>query len=196
MYAISKGKHMKNIAASCMKTHGRLAMVLLMAVMVLLTLPAMAQDDEVRPSKVDIYGGFSYFTRQTDTQQGYGFPTMPYGVIGQGAYFFRRSIGVEAGGSYQMAYKNDNLYFLQGGPIFRFVPKHSGLSIFAHGLAGAVNISGPNIVATTTPLTFSYYNAATWGQASHVDSSGAGGLPNCARELRPSDSNQRRQSFL
>jgi hypothetical protein len=144
----------------------RFVIALFMAAFLLTASTVRAQNDDQHPaSRVDVYGGYSYFTRQTESIQGYKFPTMPTGVIAQGAYFFTRSIGVEAGGSYQIPYKNDNLYFVQGGPILRYRSPSGGLSIFLHGLAGGVNISGPNLLNTTPPPVYSYYNPDTWGQA-------------------------------
>jgi len=153
------------MTSRCASSAQALAKAIYLAALACISLPLHGQYTGQPPSRIDVYAGYSYFTRQTDTVQGYRFPTMPYGALGQGAYYFKRSIGVEAGGSYQLTYKNDSLYFLQGGPIFRYNAKDSGLSVFAHGLVGTANISGPNIVATASPLTYSYYNSATWGQA-------------------------------
>jgi hypothetical protein len=95
------------------------------------------------PSRVDVFLGYSYFGAHGQVKpQGIAFTSVDEGAIGSGAYWFNKYVGGEVVGISNPDGVNDGLYGYYAGPIFR-APMQN-FTLFAHGLAGGVQTSGPN----------------------------------------------------
>jgi outer membrane protein OmpA-like peptidoglycan-associated protein len=86
---------------------------------------------------------------------GINYSSIDVGAIGSGAYYFSKYVGGEAIFAAHPDGKNDGLYSISGGPIFR-APMQN-FTLFAHGLAGAARLGGPN---SENPL---YHEPYQWG---------------------------------
>jgi hypothetical protein len=84
-------------------------------------------------------------------------------VIGSGAYFFNKYVGAEMIFIGNPDGVNDSAYAGYAGPIFR-APMQN-FTLFAHGLAGGVNVGGPNqtCYSLPTPCAVVYHEPYTWG---------------------------------
>jgi OmpA family len=120
--------------------------------------PAGPASAEVNPSRVDIFTGYSYFGAHGQLKpQNLSYSSIDVGAIGSGAYYFNKYVGVEANLVAQPHGRTNSFYSTSGGLIFR-APLQN-FTLFAHGMVGAVNLSGPN---STTP-SFPYQNPYQWG---------------------------------
>jgi outer membrane protein OmpA-like peptidoglycan-associated protein len=117
--------------------------------------PGTAAPVGANPSRVDIFTGYSYFGAHGQLKPaGINYSSIDVGAIGSGAYYFNKYVGGEAIYAAHPGGQNNDLYTISGGPIFR-APMQN-FTLFAHGLAGAAKLDGPNI------RNFSY-NPSTWG---------------------------------
>jgi outer membrane protein OmpA-like peptidoglycan-associated protein len=113
----------------------------------------------VNPSRVDVFTGYSYFGAHGQLKPlGVNYNSIDAGAIGSGAYYFNKYFGGEAIFVAHPDGKNDGLYTISGGPIFR-APMQN-FTLFAHGLAGAGRLVGPNSYHS-----YQYHNPWTWGPA-------------------------------
>jgi hypothetical protein len=102
------------------------------------------------PSRIDIFAGYSYLAPKgtVDTPQPDGttytgtFDSVDYGAIASGAYYFNKYVGGQVEVGFHPQDKNDGAYTYQGGIIFRYPTQ--GMTPFVHGLAGAVDLEGPD----------------------------------------------------
>ena len=112
------------------------------------------------PSRVDVFAGYSYFgTHSPNNPSGVQYSSDDYGAIGSGAYFFNKYLGGEAVFVAHPDGKNDSLYTISAGPIFRLPLQN--FTPFAHALAGAGRLLGPN---DDSAAGFSH-NPYQWGPA-------------------------------
>jgi len=110
----------------------------------------------VNPSRVDVFLGYSYFGAHGQLKPtGIAYSSINAGAIGSGAYYFNKYVGGEAIFAAHPNGKNDDLYTISGGPIFR-APMQN-FTLFAHGLVGGGRLDGPNSHNGT------YYNPYRWG---------------------------------
>jgi outer membrane protein OmpA-like peptidoglycan-associated protein len=101
------------------------------------------------PSRVDIFTGYSYFGAHGQLKpQGINYSSIDEGAIGSVAYYFSKYVGFEANLVAHPDGQNDGLYTASGGPIFR-APMQN-FTVFAHGMAGASRLVGPNSNAQAT----------------------------------------------
>jgi outer membrane protein OmpA-like peptidoglycan-associated protein len=101
--------------------------------------------------------GYSYFGAHGKLNPaGISYSSINTGAIGSGAYYFNKYFGGEAIFAAHPDGKNDGLYTISGGPIFR-APMQN-FTLFAHGLAGGGHLGGPN---SEGPLP--YHNPYKWG---------------------------------
>src|ERR1700754_3079355 len=108
------------------------------------------------PSRVDVFLGYSYFGAHGQVKPaGIAYSSIDLGAIGSGAYYFNKYVGGEVIMAAHPDGKNDGLYTASGGPIFR-APMQN-FTVFAHGLAGAAGLGGPN---SENPL---YHEPYRWG---------------------------------
>ncbi len=121
--------------------------------------PSTAAPLGVNPSRVDVFTGYSYFGAHGQLKPaGINYSSIDLGAIGSGAYYFNKYVGGEAIFTAHPDGKNDGLYTVGAGPIFR-APMQN-FTLFAHGLAGAAKLGGPNL---SNP--FIYHNPYQWGPA-------------------------------
>jgi len=118
------------------------------------TAPAAANSSPSRqdsPSRMDVFLGYSYlaphgsitipdpYTGGTFTNS---YSSIDEGAIGSFAYYFNRYVGGQVQFAVSPNGQNDGEGDLQGGLIFR--APMAGMTPFAHALAGAVRLGGPN----------------------------------------------------
>jgi hypothetical protein len=104
-----------------------------------------------------VFLGYSYFGAHGQVKPaGINYSSIDVGAIGSGAYYFSKYVGGEAIFAAHPDGKNDGLYTISGGPIFR-APMQN-FTLFAHGLAGAAKLGGPN---SSNP--FIYHEPYRWG---------------------------------
>ena len=117
------------------------------------------------PSRVDVFLGYSYFGAHGQVKPaGINYSSINVGGIGSVAYYFNKYVGAEVvlvahpGGpdpttpNTNIGVKNnDGLYTASGGLIVR-APMQN-FTLFAHGLAGAARLAGPN---SDLPATFEH----------------------------------------
>ncbi len=95
------------------------------------------------PSRVDIFTGYSYFGAHGQIKPaGIQYSSINYGAVGSGAYYFNKYVGAEVELFAHPSGVNDGLYSAHGGLIVR-APMQN-FTLFAHGLAGAARLGGPN----------------------------------------------------
>jgi outer membrane protein OmpA-like peptidoglycan-associated protein len=110
------------------------------------------------PSRVDVFLGFSYYGAHGQVKPaGINYSSINEGAIGSGAYFFNKYVGSEVIFEAHPAGNNDSFYAASGGLIVR-APMQN-FTLFAHGLAGAANLLGPN---SDAPATFEH-EPYRWG---------------------------------
>ncbi|WP_446742101.1 hypothetical protein [Silvibacterium acidisoli] len=108
------------------------------------------------PSRIDIFAGYSYLAPKgtVDTALPDGttytgtFDSIDYGAIASGAYYFNKYVGGQVEFGFHPQDKNDGATTYQGGIIFRYPVQ--GMTPFVHGLAGAVDLEGPDNPPYTT----------------------------------------------
>jgi outer membrane protein OmpA-like peptidoglycan-associated protein len=111
----------------------------------------------INPSRVDVFMGYSYFGAHGQVKPaGIAYSSIDVGAIGSGAYYFNKYVGGEAIFAAHPDGKNDGLYTISGGPIFR-APMQN-FTLFAHGLVGGGRLGGPN---QSNP--FIYHEPYRWG---------------------------------
>jgi hypothetical protein len=95
------------------------------------------------PSRVDIFMGYSYFGAHGQLKPfGLPYSSINYGAIGSGAYYFNKYVGGEVVYSNHPDGVNDGFSGGSGGLIVRLPMEN--FTLFAHGLAGAGRLGGPN----------------------------------------------------
>ncbi len=95
------------------------------------------------PSRVDVFTGFSYFGAHGQVKPaGINYSSINEGAIGSVAYYFNKYVGGEIVVVAHPDGNNDGLYTASGGLIVR-APMNN-FTLFAHGLAGAARLGGPN----------------------------------------------------
>ncbi len=95
------------------------------------------------PSRVDIFTGYSYFGAHGQLKPAnIQYSSINYGAAGSVAYYFNRYVGAEVEVLAHPSGTNDGLYSAHGGLIVR-APMQN-FTLFAHGLAGAARLGGPN----------------------------------------------------
>jgi hypothetical protein len=119
--------------------------------------PSTAAPVGINPSRVDVFMGYSYFGAHGQVKPaGINYSSIDVGAIGSGAYYMNKYVGGEAIFAAHPDGKNDGLYTISGGPIFR-APMQN-FTLFAHGLVGAGRLGGPN---QSNP--FIYHEPYRWG---------------------------------
>ncbi|WP_263409488.1 OmpA family protein [Terriglobus tenax] len=114
---------------------------------------------EPNPSRADVFLGYSYFgTHSPLKPANIQYTSIDLGAIGSGAYYFNKYVGGEVVFAAHPDGKNDGLYTISAGPIFRYPA--SSFTVFGHGLVGAAKLGGPN--NSGTPF---YHNPYQWGVA-------------------------------
>jgi outer membrane protein OmpA-like peptidoglycan-associated protein len=122
------------------------------------TVPSTTAPMGPNPSRVDVFLGYSYFGAHGQLKPaGINYSSIDYGAIGSGAYYFNKYVGAEMIFAAHPNGKNDDVYTASAGPIFR-APMEN-FTLFAHGLAGAARVDGPNSHNGT------YFNPYQWGPA-------------------------------
>jgi outer membrane protein OmpA-like peptidoglycan-associated protein len=118
--------------------------------------PSTAAPLGPNPSRVDVFLGYSYFGAHGQVKPaGIAYSSIDIGAIGSGAYYFNKYVGGEVIFAAHPDGKNDGLYTISGGPIFR-APMQN-FTVFAHGLVGAAKLGGPN---SESPV---YHEPYQWG---------------------------------
>ncbi|HEU5341652.1 hypothetical protein [Edaphobacter sp.] len=122
------------------------------------TVPSTAAPMGLNPSRVDVFLGYSYFGAHGQLKPaGINYSSIDYGALGSGAYYFNKYFGGEAIIAAHPDGKNDGLYTISAGPIFR-APMQN-FTLFAHGLVGAAKMTGPDSDSG------GYHNPWQWGPA-------------------------------
>ena len=107
---------------------------------------APAAPSEPNPSRADIFLGYSYFgTHSPIKPANIQYSSIDLGAIGSGAYYFNKYVGGEVVFAAHPDGKNDSLYTISAGPIFRYPAQN--FTVFAHGLVGGAKLGGPNVTA-------------------------------------------------
>lgn len=120
--------------------------------------PSTAAPGGVNPSRFDLFLGYSYFGAHGQLKPaGINYSSIDLGAIASGAYYFNKYFGGEVNFVAHPDGNNDGLYSTSAGPIFR-APMQN-FTLFAHGLAGAAKLVGPN---SSTAAAF-YHEPWTWG---------------------------------
>ena len=95
------------------------------------------------PSRVDVFMGYSYFGAHGQVKPAaINYSSVNLGATMSGAYFFNKYVGAEANFVAHPDGTNDGIYSTSGGLIVR-APMQN-FTLFAHGLAGAGKLGGPN----------------------------------------------------
>jgi outer membrane protein OmpA-like peptidoglycan-associated protein len=116
-------------------------------------------------SRIDIFLGYSYLAPHgyvytplpNGTLVGATYNSVNYGAIGSGAYYLNKYVGGQIEIGAHPDGNNDGAYTASAGLIARY-PSDQGITPFAHALAGAVRLGGPN----GEPV---FYHPYTWGPA-------------------------------
>jgi outer membrane protein OmpA-like peptidoglycan-associated protein len=95
------------------------------------------------PSRVDVFLGFSYYGAHGQVKPAFiNYSSINLGAVGSGAYYFNKYVGAEVQIAAHPDGNNDGMYSAAGGLILR-APMQN-FTLFAHGLAGAARLGGPN----------------------------------------------------
>jgi hypothetical protein len=122
--------------------------------------PSTAAPGGVNPSRVDIFTGYSYWGAHGQLKPaGISYSSIDVGAIGSGAYYFNKYFGGEIIYAAHPGGRNNDMYAISGGPIFR-APMQN-FTLFAHAGAGAASLDGPNSRNVS-------YNPSTWGPTLNV----------------------------
>jgi outer membrane protein OmpA-like peptidoglycan-associated protein len=112
------------------------------------------------PSRADVFLGYSYFGAHGLLKPaGIPYSSIDVGAIGSVAYYFNRYFGGEVIYSNHPDGNNDGFSGVSAGPIIR-LPMED-FTVFAHGLAGAGRLGGPN---SENPSTLEH-EPYRWGPA-------------------------------
>jgi len=112
------------------------------------------------PSRADVFLGYSYFGAHGVLKPaGIPYSSIDVGAIGSVAYYFNRYFGGEVIYSNHPDGNNDGFSGVSAGPIIR-LPMED-FTVFAHGLAGAGRLGGPN---SENPSTLEH-EPYRWGPA-------------------------------
>ena len=118
--------------------------------------PSTAAPGGINPSRIDVFLGYSYFGAHGQVKPaGINYSSINAGAMGSVAYYMNKYVGGEAIFSAHPNGKNDDLYSISGGPIFR-APMQN-FTLFGHGLVGGGRLDGPNSHNGT------YYEPYRWG---------------------------------
>ncbi len=126
--------------------------------------PAQTMPKPAPVSRIDIFLGYSYLAPHgvvtTDSSvTGAPYPvaygSADYGAIGSGAYYFNKYVGGVVEYADHSIGKNDGFRDAAAGITFRY-PTAMGVTPFAHALAGASYVGGPNAEPNV-------YHVYTWG---------------------------------
>ena len=121
------------------------------------TAPSAPAPAGPNPSRFDLFTGYSYFGAHGQVKPaGINYSSVDEGAAGSGAYYFNKYVGAEILITAHPDGQNDGIYTGSAGPIFR-APMQN-FTLFAHGLAGAARIGGPN--NSGTPF---YHEPYQWG---------------------------------
>jgi outer membrane protein OmpA-like peptidoglycan-associated protein len=165
---------------------GSLSRILLVACAVGLGSSSSYGQDATKPaaappaapiSRIDVFLGYSYLaphgTITTPLADGTSSPStyssVDYGAIGSASYFFNKYVGGTVEVGEHPDGQNDGASSFSAGMIARY-PTDDGVTPFAHALAGAVRLGGPNYGG-------SVYHVYTWGPALTVGGGLDYGLP-------------------
>jgi hypothetical protein len=94
-------------------------------------------------SRVDIFGGYTYFSPYASTVDYIPYAKIKYGAVGSVSGYFGRTFGLQLEGQDSPNGPSDNncAYTAQAGPIARF--QKGRFVPFAHALGGAAIVGGP-----------------------------------------------------
>ena len=107
------------------------------------TAPSAPAPAGPNPSRFDLFAGYSYFGAHGSVKPAnINYSSVDLGAAGSGAYWFNKYVGAEILITAHPDGQNDGIYTGSAGPIFR-APMQN-FTLFAHGLAGAARIGGPN----------------------------------------------------
>ncbi len=121
------------------------------------TAPSAPAPAGPNPSRFDLFTGYSYFGAHGQVKPaGINYSSVDLGAAGSGAYYFNKYVGAEILITAHPDGNNDGIYTGSAGPIFR-APMQN-FTLFAHGLAGAARIGGPN--NSGSPF---YHEPYQWG---------------------------------
>ena len=93
------------------------------------------------PSRLELFGGYTYFHPNNASLEGYSYEPISKGTLAEVSGYFTKHFGLQAEGQFSPHGPDDCVYTAQGGPVWRsqfsrFVP-------FGHLLAGRVRVGGP-----------------------------------------------------
>jgi outer membrane protein OmpA-like peptidoglycan-associated protein len=107
------------------------------------TAPSTTAPVGPNPSRFDFFAGYSYYGAHGQLKPaGINYSSVDLGAAGSAAYFFNKYVGMELLVTAHPDGRNDGIYTGSLGPIFR--APMDNFTLFAHGLAGAARIGGPN----------------------------------------------------
>jgi hypothetical protein len=102
------------------------------------------------PSRLDLFGGYTYFHPINSTLNGYSYEPIAQGGIGSLTGYFGPHLGVQVQGSASPYGPNDCSYVVQGGPVYRV--QYGRVVPFAHLLFGGARSGGPQLQPCTWGL--------------------------------------------
>jgi hypothetical protein len=126
--------------------------------------PAQTMPKAPPVSRIDIFAGYSYLAPHgtvttTSAVTGLPFPvrygSVDYGAIGSGTYYFNKYVGGTVEYADHTLGKNDGFRDAAAGLAVRY-PTSLGVTPFAHAMAGAAYVGGPNSEPDV-------YHVYTWG---------------------------------
>lgn len=104
---------------------------------------------EVPVSRLDLFGGYSYFHPYNTQIGGFQYQPINLGAVASVSGYFSHVLGLQVEGGFHPNGPNDCVYSAQAGPVVRF--QHGRFIPFAHALAGGTKIGGP------------MFQSCTWG---------------------------------
>ncbi|HEX4005536.1 MAG TPA: hypothetical protein VHX60_05150 [Acidobacteriaceae bacterium] len=133
--------------------------------------PAAPAESQPPASRSDVFLGFSYLSPHGSvstnlydgTTHSASYSAINEGAIGSYAYYFNRYVGGQVEFSFHPEGNNDGAGTGQGGLIVRL--PEAGMTPFAHFLAGAVDLGGPNYHVPGYPAGDTVYHPYTIGPA-------------------------------
>ena len=93
------------------------------------------------PSRVDLFGGYTYFHPLGASLDGYSYEPIERGAITSVTGYFGKHFGLQAEGQFSPHGPDDCVYSAQGGPVWRI--QYGRLVPFAHVLGGRTRVGGP-----------------------------------------------------
>jgi polysaccharide biosynthesis/export protein len=100
-----------------------------------------------RTSKLDFYGGYSYFRPVNSDIYNVEYQPISLGGVASATAYFGKHFGIQGEGSFFPGGPNDSVSSAQGGAVFRF--SMGRFVPFAHFLAGEAKVSGPVVQPST-----------------------------------------------